>query len=99
DRVDVRSGDGRVDVEARAGSRTAEGWHLKSGDGRINLRLPQDFAADLDASTGDGSIDIEFPLTMEGGMRHTTRVYGHLNGGGGMLDVHTGDGSIRIQPL
>jgi DUF4097 and DUF4098 domain-containing protein YvlB len=99
DRVDLRSGDGRVELEAQSGSRTTMGWHLKSGDGRISVRLPQDFAADLDASTGDGSIDIEFPLTMEGGMKHNNRVYGKINGGGGMLDVHSGDGSIRIERL
>jgi hypothetical protein len=98
DRLDLSSGDGRIEAEAERGSRIGSTWRLHSGDGSITLRLPEDFSAELDATTGDGSVDIDFPITSEGRMRES-RVHGRLNGGGGLLNLHTGDGSIRIARL
>jgi len=98
DRLDLSSGDGRIDAEADRGSKVATTWRLRSGDGSVTLRLPDDISAELDATTGDGSVDVDFPMTTQGRMRES-RVRGVLNGGGGLINVHTGDGHIRIARL
>jgi hypothetical protein len=99
DALDIHTGDGHVEVDARRGSRVSRDWRLKSGDGSVRLRLPDDFGADLDAASGDGSIKVDFPVTVEGGRIRRSRIHGKLNGGGGLLEIRTGDGSIHIDRL
>lgn len=99
DRLELHTGDGRIEAEVRRGSRVSSPWRLRSGDGAIRLRLPDEFGAELEATTGDGSIDIDFPITTEGSRHRESRVAGKMNGGGGLLELHTGDGSIRVSRL
>lgn len=99
DALDIHTGDGHVQIDARRGSRTATDWRVKSGDGSVRLRLPDDFGAELDAASGDGSINVDFPVTIYGGRWKRSSIHGKLNGGGGVLEVRTGDGSIHINRL
>jgi hypothetical protein len=97
DRLHLTTDDGQIEVEALAGSRMASRWELHTGDGSITIRLPRDFAADLDAATGDGHIRIDLPFTSA--KFDEACVRGKLNGGGPLLTLHTDDGSIEIEPL
>lgn len=96
--LNLRSGDGNIEVEVAPGSRMATGWTVHTGDGGVTLRLPDGFAANLDAHTGDGHITVDLPLTTDGGI-HDNQVSGKLNGGGATLSVHTGDGSVHVARL
>jgi hypothetical protein len=89
--VDLRTGDGHVDLTARPGSKMNAGWLIHTSDGHVEARLPQDFAAELYAHTGDGRI----PVTVNGSIERS-RIRGKLNGGGPLLEITTGDGNIRI---
>jgi DUF4097 and DUF4098 domain-containing protein YvlB len=95
DLVDVKTGDGRLDLTADAGSALASNWRLETGDGRVTLDIPEQLAADVDLKTGDGRIDLGIPVTTDGKIRDN-EVHGKINGGGNLLVVRTGDGSIRI---
>ena len=94
--VDLRSGDGHIDLTARPGSKMNGGWLLHTSDGSVEARLPQDFAAELYAHTGDGHIDLDFPVTTTGSIERS-RIRGKLNNGGPLLEIATGDGSIHIR--
>jgi DUF4097 and DUF4098 domain-containing protein YvlB len=96
DELDLKTGDGRVEARAAAGSALATGWRLESGDGTVTLEVPENLAADVDLHTGDGHIDLDMPVTTEGKIREG-QVRGKLNGGGNLLVIHTGDGSIRLR--
>jgi DUF4097 and DUF4098 domain-containing protein YvlB len=96
DELDLKTGDGRVDARALAGSALATGWKLETGDGTVTLEVPETLAADVDLHTGDGHIDLDIPVTTEGKIREN-EVRGKLNGGGNLLMIHTGDGSIRLR--
>ena len=96
--LNLRSGDGNIDAEVAAGSHMATGWMVHTGDGSVTLRLPDGFAANLDAHTGDGRITVDLPLTTDGGI-HEDSVSGKLNGGGPVLTVRTGDGSVHLTRL
>jgi Putative adhesin len=98
DSLDVRTGDGNIDASANSGSKVANGWNLHSGDGRINLRVPGDLSANLDAHTGDGTITVDMDVTVSGSLGHST-VRGKINGGGGELRITSGDGSIHVEKL
>ncbi|MGB8770384.1 MAG: DUF4097 family beta strand repeat-containing protein [Candidatus Korobacteraceae bacterium] len=93
--VDLRTGDGHIDLTVRPGSKLNNGWLIHTSDGGVQARLPQDFAAELYAHTGDGHIQLDMPVTVNGSIERS-RIRGKLNGGGPLLEIATGDGSIRI---
>jgi DUF4097 and DUF4098 domain-containing protein YvlB len=93
--VDLRTGDGHIDLTVRPGSKMNNGWLIHTSDGGVQARLPQDFAAELYAHTGDGHIQLDIPVTVNGSIERS-RIRGKLNGGGPLLEITTGDGSIRI---
>ena len=96
DELDLKTGDGHVEVRAAAGSSLNASWRLETGDGNVTLEIPGDMAADVDLHTGDGHIDLDMPVTTEGKLREN-EVHGKLNGGGNLMTIHTGDGSIRLR--
>jgi DUF4097 and DUF4098 domain-containing protein YvlB len=96
DELELRTGDGRLEARAGSGSALISGWRLESGDGTVTLEVPENLAADVDLHTGDGHIDLDMPVTTEGKIREN-EVRGKLNGGGNLLVIHTGDGSIRLR--
>jgi DUF4097 and DUF4098 domain-containing protein YvlB len=68
---------------------------LETTNGRISLAAPRTLAARVDASTTNGSINSELPVTTTTVSRHTLR--GTINGGGPELRLRTTNGSIEIQ--
>ena len=98
DAIKVHTGDGSVTLRADSGTRMTDEWSITTGDGGIVVSLPQDFDAELDANTGDGSIHTEMTVSTDGGgaiSRHSVR--GRLGSGGKLLRIRTGDGSIRLK--
>jgi DUF4097 and DUF4098 domain-containing protein YvlB len=96
DDLELKTGDGRVEARAASGSALSTGWRLESGDGSVTLEVPPNLAADVDLHTGDGHIDLDLPVTTTGQIRQN-EVRGKMNGGGNLLVIHTGDGSIRLR--
>jgi len=96
DALKLSTSDGRITADVGPGSRMTTEWSVTAGDGSIDLRLPTDLSADLEARVGDGHIDVDFPITTEGRFgSHDLRAT--LHGGGPLLSLRTGDGSIRIE--
>lgn len=93
--LNVKTGDGSVNTQVLPGSKMAASWTLRTGDGSVDISLPGDFQADIDATTGDGHISLGVPVTVEGTFSRS-EVRGKMNGGGQTLMIHTGDGSIRL---
>jgi len=96
DGLDLSTSDGHIDAHALQGSTMASGWDLHTGDGSVTLAVPANLAADVELHTGDGHISLDLPVTVEGQLSHNN-IRGKLNGGGNLLTIHTGDGSIRLQ--
>jgi hypothetical protein len=96
DELELKTGDGHVEVRAASGSSLAAGWRLETGDGNVSLEVPAELAADVDLHTSDGHIDLDMPITTEGKIRQN-EVRGKLNGGGSLLTIRTGDGSIHLR--
>ena len=92
----AKSGDGRMDVIALHGSKLDSVWSISSGDGGIEVALPGDLSADIDASTHDGHISSDIPIAVEG-VISKSHVRGKMNGGGQTLTIRTGDGSVHLK--
>jgi hypothetical protein len=95
DSLNLKTNDGSIDARLATGSRISTSWSVRTGDGNVILRLPENFQADLDAHTGDGRIKVDFPITTTG-KAGGSQLRGKINGGGPVLTVGTGDGSIDI---
>ncbi len=95
DSLDVHTNDGHVRVSAQPGSKIGGGWSVRTKDGRVDVLVPDKFAADLDAETHDGHVTVDIPVEVAGQLGRS-RVRGKLNGGGPALRIRTGDGSIRV---
>jgi DUF4097 and DUF4098 domain-containing protein YvlB len=96
DVLELGTGDGRIEARALSGSAMTSSWSLHAGDGSVTLELPANFAADVDLHTGDGHIEADIPVAVEGRLSEKS-IHGKINGGGSLLTIHTGDGSIRLQ--
>jgi hypothetical protein len=95
DSLSIKTGDGSVTARARGGSHVQSTWNIHTGDGSVDLELPAEMQANIDASTHDGHISLGIPVTVEGTFS-SSQIHGRMNGGGQAIVVRTGDGSIHL---
>ncbi|HJR61794.1 MAG TPA: DUF4097 family beta strand repeat-containing protein [Vicinamibacterales bacterium] len=93
----LHTGDGSVVYRAAPGSTMSEPWEIVTGDGTVSLYLPAQFGAELDAHTGDGTIRNDLNVEDAGEERGRRTLRGRIGGGGKLLRVRTGDGSIHLK--
>lgn len=89
--VHADTGSGRVTIEGRQ-----EGpWEVDTGSGSVRISLPDDAAFTLDAESHSGGITIDHPVEVQGKIskRH---IKGEVRGGGPLLKIDSGSGSIKI---
>lgn len=65
-------------------------------NGGITVTLPKGTGTDIEASTVNGSIESDFPITVQGRMSPRT-MRGRIGEGGRTLDLTTVNGSIRLR--
>ncbi len=91
---EVRAQTGSGDVEVTQSTRGDV--VVSTGSGDVILNLPADAAYTLDARTGSGSISTSQPITVQGQIRRN-HIQGTVRGGGNMVRVKTGSGSVDIR--
>ncbi len=94
-RLTAITSDGSIKVRCTMDCSSHDDWMIRSSDGSITLTLPSDFSADLEASTGDGSIINELPVTKS--IESKTRIKGTMGRGGKLVLLRTSDGRITIR--
>lgn len=95
DHLSLHTRDGGVKATARPGSKLERPWELSTGDGGVALLIPRDLKARLDATTDDGSLHVDLPVDVSGGLSKRS-LRGELNGGTTPLVMRTRDGSISL---
>jgi hypothetical protein len=88
----ARTGSG--DIEANG--RLAGAARLQSGSGSLRMNLTSDAHFQLESSTGSGSIRVHFPNAPQQDDDSKHHLNGAINGGGPVLEAHTGSGDIEI---
>lgn len=104
-RIEVANCSGSVEASTTNGAIGVELLSAKSGkdmrfettNGRISLALPATLAADIDASTTNGSVHSDLPLSTTRVSR--TTIKGTLNGGGPKIRLRTTNGGIDIRAV
>ena len=100
--VRAESGDGAIALTARKGSVMDADWAITTGDGSIQVRVPEGFGAQIDAESGDGSVKIDSlggqsDEHASSGKRDHSSARGTIGGGGKLLKLRSGDGSISLR--
>lgn len=88
----ARTGSGSIEVDGQP----VGDWDVSTGSGGIRVHLPENSKFNLMARTSSGTVNSDFPITIQGTLnRH--ELSGPVNGGGPRLQLHTGSGSIHIE--
>ncbi|MEX2152906.1 MAG: DUF4097 family beta strand repeat-containing protein [Gemmatimonadaceae bacterium] len=102
--ISLRRVSGDVRAETTNGGVTAyldgttwkgQGLDLQTTNGGVSLEIPQNYNAQLETGTVNGSMNIDFPITVQGfiGRRITTK----LGNGGPRVRAVTTNGGVRIR--
>ena len=90
--LNARTGSGHIDADGEPFG----DWRLHTGSGGVTVHMPAQAAFDLYAHTGSGSISVDQPVTVQGTVgRHELR--GKVRGGGILVELETGSGSIHVE--
>lgn len=97
--IEIRNLHGGLHAETGSGSIKAGGtpsaqWRLQTGSGSVEI-WTGNAPITLDAETGSGSIHCDRDIETQGTMEHH-HLAGKIAGGGPMVRIETGSGSIRI---
>lgn len=96
--LNLHTGDGNIEAEVSPAPAAQGGWLLHTGDGHVNLKLPGDLGADLDAHSGDGDVHVDFEgVDLDKDKDNSFR--GKINGGGISIQVRSGDGDIHVSKM
>lgn len=94
--VSASTGNGDIEVRMKS-ARTNDEMSFQTGSGAIRLTLPGDFAGELDAFTGNGSLMSDFELQLHGRI-DPQRVRATIGAGGGAtLKLRTGNGRLELK--
>ena len=94
--VSANSGNGSIDVSIGKLDRLPD-MTFSTGNGEVRLTLPDGLGAELDASTGNGNVTTDFPVTLRSGRLDHSRLRGTIGNGGGRLSISSGNGDIEIR--
>jgi DUF4097 and DUF4098 domain-containing protein YvlB len=102
--VRVSRFDGRIKADTTNGDIRLVGVTLKDGlsaettNGSITLGVasPEALNADLRASTTNGHISVDFPITLQNLHQSRRRIEGRIGQGGPEISLHTTNGSINL---
>lgn len=93
----VSASSGNGDILVAMDRLTGDGdLDFSSGNGRIEVTVPSDFSAQVQASTGNGRITTDFPIQLIGRIS-PTRLRGTIGDGKRRLTMSTGNGSMEIR--
>jgi hypothetical protein len=88
---------GGVDIELEGDRWEGERLDVSTEFGGVTLRLPQGYSADLETGTSFGSVDVGFPVSIQGRIGDMKRIRTQLGAGGAPIRVITKFGGVSIK--
>ena len=95
DRVNLRTTNGAIRAHFDGPIPSHGEIRLQTTNGGVDLTLPRDLSARLEASTTNGGISTDFPITVQG--RIGRRISATLGDGGPLIEARTTNGAIRLR--
>ncbi len=92
--VDGATTNGSVAVELAGSGWNGSGLHVETTNGSVKLDLPENFSAQIQASTVNGRVHSDFPVTVSGDIGKSMSF--QLGSGGPTIEARTVNGSVHI---
>ena len=89
-----RTTNGGVTATLRGDAWDGDGLDLRTTNGGVRLRVPEDYSARLETRTVNGGLDIDFPVTVTG--RIGKEISTTLGQGGALVRAETTNGHVRV---
>ncbi len=89
----LKAGTGSGSISASGNP--ADDWNIGTSSGNVTLSIVPNAAFDLRVRTASGRINVDHPVTISGTIGRNS-LNGTVRGGGNLVDVHTGSGTITI---
>jgi hypothetical protein len=93
--VTGRTSNGGINVNLEGSTWQGGGLDVQTSNGGVNLEIPERYSAHLETGTVNGSVRIDFPVTMQGAIGKSIST--DLGSGGPTLRVRTSNGGVRIR--
>jgi DUF4097 and DUF4098 domain-containing protein YvlB len=93
--VDVHTTNGGVSVELHGKRWKGRGLDASTTNGGVKVWIPEDYNADLETGTVNGSVDFDFPITVQG--KISKRIRATLGDGGPPIRITTTNGGVRLK--
>ncbi len=85
---------GGLTVELSGDRWDGAGLDVQTTNGGVKLKIPDGYSAQLESGTTNGSIRVDFPITVQG--RIDRKISAALGEGGSRIKVYTTNGSVTI---
>lgn len=92
--VEGRTSNGGIDVDLDGASWQGAGLDVQTMNGGVKMTIPSAYSAHLETGTVNGSINIDFPVTVQGLIGKSLST--DLGSGGPTLRVKTSNGGVKI---
>lgn len=88
---------GGLSVELSGDRWDGEELDVRTTNGGVSMSVPENYSAHLETGTVNGSVNVDFPITVQG--RITKELSVNLGSGGAMVRAMTTNGGIRVKRL
>ncbi len=95
--VDVHTTNGGVSVELHGKKWEGRGLEATTTNGGVKVWIPEDYNADLETGTVNGSVDFDFPVMVKG--KISKRIHATLGEGGPTIRVVTTNGGVKLKHM
>jgi hypothetical protein len=92
--VEGRTSNGGINVDLEGSTWQGSGLDVQTSNGGVRLSIPERYSAHLETGTVNGSIRIDFPVTVQGTIGRSFST--DLGSGGPTLRVKTSNGGVKI---
>jgi hypothetical protein len=92
--VHGRTTNGGVDATLTGDTWDGDEFDVRTTNGGVRLRVPNDYSARLEASTTNGGVHIDFPVTVQG--RIGREISTTLGAGGPLVRIGTTNGGVHV---
>lgn len=92
--VDGSTTNGSLSIDLAGNAWNGNGLRAETTNGSVNLNLPENYSAHVEASTVNGRLKVDFPVTVNGEIGKDMSF--QLGNGGPTIEARTTNGSVHI---
>jgi DUF4097 and DUF4098 domain-containing protein YvlB len=95
--VHGRTVNGGINADLSGNRWIGAGLDLRTSNGGVHLTIPSDYSANLETGTVNGSLNVDFPVTIQGRLSRTREFTTALGSGGATIRATTTNGGVSIR--